>query len=57
MATDWRDEGQDGGTYGSAAAAEGWRRGAAGRAHVVENADRSVAVGRYRELLYELVAA
>ena len=32
MTTEGRDGGQDGGTYGSAAAAEGWRRGAADRA-------------------------
>jgi ubiquinone/menaquinone biosynthesis C-methylase UbiE len=32
MTADRRDEGQDGGTYGSAAAAEGWWRGAADRA-------------------------
>jgi ubiquinone/menaquinone biosynthesis C-methylase UbiE len=32
MTTHGRDGGQDGGTYGSATAAEGWRRGAAARA-------------------------
>ncbi len=32
MTTGGRDGDQEGGTYGSAAAAEGWRRGAAGRA-------------------------
>jgi SAM-dependent methyltransferase len=31
MTTEGRDRGQDGGTYGSAAAAEGWRRSAAAR--------------------------
>src|SRR5215208_4853021 len=31
MTTDGRDEGQDGGTYGSAAAAEGWRQSATAR--------------------------
>jgi glycosyltransferase involved in cell wall biosynthesis len=30
--------------------------GARGRAYVVAEADRSVAIGRYRELLKELVA-
>src|SRR5581483_6362765 len=32
MTADRRDGGQDGGAYGSAEAAEGWRRGAAERA-------------------------
>src|SRR5262249_35550289 len=32
MTTDWRDGDQDRGADASAAAAEGWRRGAAGRA-------------------------
>lgn len=36
MTTDWRDAGQDGGTYGSTAAAEGWRRIAAARAQSAE---------------------
>jgi ubiquinone/menaquinone biosynthesis C-methylase UbiE len=35
MATDRQTGGQDGGTYGSAAAAEAWRRGAAARAHAM----------------------
>ena len=36
MATDRHREAQDGGAYGSAAAAEGWRRGAAARAQFLD---------------------
>lgn len=32
---DARDEGREGGPYGSGAAAEGWRRGAAARAQAL----------------------
>src|SRR5215213_4960884 len=35
MTTDGRDGGQDGGTYGSAAAAEGWRQSATARAQTM----------------------